>query len=70
MKEYLGRTTHVRPLGDEKYPFAKLIQLLVEADYDGWVLLEAATKVEDKVQALAEQKALFDKLLADARRVS
>lgn len=70
VKEYLGRTTHVRPLGDEKYPFAKLIKLLTEADYEGWVLMEANTKVEDKVKALGEQKALFDKYLADARKVS
>lgn len=70
VKEYLGKTTHVRPLGDEKYPFAKLIKLLVEADYEGWVLMEANTKVEDKVKALGEQKALFDKYLADARKVS
>jgi sugar phosphate isomerase/epimerase len=67
VKDYLGRTTHVRPLHDAKYPFAKLIKLLVEADYDGWVLLEAATKVEDKVKALGEQKALFDKLKMEAR---
>lgn len=67
VKDYLGRTTHVRPLDDAKYPFAKLIKLLVEADYDGWVLLEAATKVEDKVKALGEQKALFDKLKMEAR---
>lgn len=70
VKEYLGKTTHVRPLGDEKYPFAKLIKLLVEADYEGWVLMEANTKVEDKVKALGEQKVLFDKYLVDARKVS
>ena len=69
IKDYLGKTTHVRPLGDAKYPFAKLIKLLVESDYEGWVLMEAATKVEDKVLALGEQKALFDKYLAEARKV-
>ncbi|RBP45919.1 secreted protein [Roseimicrobium gellanilyticum] len=67
VKDYLGRTTHVRKLDDPKYPFATLAKLLVEADYDGWVLCEAADKVEDKVKALGEQKAMWDKFVKEAR---
>jgi hypothetical protein len=44
------------------------MKLFVDADYDGWWLMEAASKPEDKVKALGEQKALFDKMLAEARR--
>lgn len=67
VKDFLGRTTHVRKLDDPKYPFATLAKLLVEADYDGWVLCEAADKVEDKVAALGEQKAMWEKMVKEAR---
>ena len=36
-------------------------------DYSGWILLEAGTKVDDRVKALAEQKAMFDAMLAKAQ---
>jgi sugar phosphate isomerase/epimerase len=67
VRNYLGHTTHVHELDDPRYPYDKLAKLLVEANYEGWVLLEAATKVEDKAKALAAQKALWEKLLAAAR---
>jgi len=69
IKDYLGHTTHVRPLQDDRYPFASLIKLLVQADYDGWVLMEAAVPAEDKVKALAEQKDLFTQLVRQARTI-
>ena len=74
VKDFLGYTTHIHELdGGGKsskgtpYPFDKLARLLVDADYDGWVLMEAASKPEDKVKALAEQKALWEKLVAAAK---
>lgn len=73
VKEYLGRTTHIHELDGGgrssrggAYPFDKLAKLLVEADYDGWVLMEAASKPGDKIKALGEQKALWEKLVAAA----
>lgn len=75
VKDYLGRTTHIHELdGGGKsnkgtpYPFDKLAKLLVYADYDGWVLMEAASKPEDKVKALGEQKQLWEKLVAAASK--
>lgn len=68
VKDYVGQTTHVHELEDGKYPFDKLMKLFVDADYDGWWLLEASSKPEDKVKALGEQKALFGKMLAAARK--
>lgn len=68
VKEKLGRTTHIHELNGGKYPFDKLAKLLVDADYEGWVLMEAASKVDDKIAALAEQKALWDQMLAKARQ--
>jgi hypothetical protein len=40
----------------------------VQADYDGWMLMEASSKPEDKVKALGEQKALWSKMMAEARK--
>jgi sugar phosphate isomerase/epimerase len=61
VRKRFGATCHVRALEDKVYPFAKLFQLLRESDYDGWVLLEANPIPEDRITALKEQKALFDK---------
>ncbi len=73
VKDYLGRTTHIHELDGSgnkgtPYPYDKLAALLVAADYDGWVLLEASSKPEDKVRALGEQKALWESLIAGARK--
>lgn len=67
VKDRLGETVHVRTFTSRDYPWQELISLLVNMDYRGWVLLEAGTKVEDRVQALAEQKALFDAMVAQAQ---
>ena len=56
-----GQTLHVRELEDPKYPFAELFRLLTETKYDGWVLLEAASKPADRIEALRAQRKLFDK---------
>jgi sugar phosphate isomerase/epimerase len=75
VKDYLGHTTHIHELGGGgksshggPYPFDKLFKLMVEADYDGWMLMEAASKPDDKVEALGEQKALWEKMIAAARK--
>ncbi len=67
IKEHLGHTIHIHEQNDGKYPYDKLAKLLVEADYDGWVLMEAASKVDDTVKALAEQKVLWEKSVTAAR---
>jgi len=66
VRKRFGSTCHVRELGDPNYPFQKLIDLLVKSKFEGWVLNEAASKVPDKVAALAEQKKLFDAMLKKA----
>lgn len=62
-----GQTLHVHELERPSYPYPELFELLVEARYEGWVLLEAAEKRDDYVAALAEQKRLFDRLLKAAQ---
>ena len=62
-----GQTVHVHELESPDYPHARLLELLVKSNYEGWVLLEAASKRDDYVAALAEQKKLFDRLLKGAQ---
>jgi sugar phosphate isomerase/epimerase len=68
VRDRFGATCHLRELNDANYPFGKLMRLLVESDYNGWVLLEASSAPKDLVAALAEQKELFDKLIKEAKK--
>lgn len=63
-----GETCHIHELEDSKYPYDKLFQLLVKSNYCGWLLLEAASKPDDRVSALAEQRGRFEQLLSAARK--
>ncbi len=67
VKARLGGTVHMRTFDSKDYPWQDLVNLFVKMDYAGWVLLEAGTKVADRVQGLIEQKAAFDKMLATAQ---
>lgn len=62
-----GSTAHVHVLDMEAYPFAKLFDLYVGMDYEGWWLLEEGKVPADPVTALAEQKVLFGKMLAESQ---
>lgn len=68
VRDRFGETLHVRELDDQEYPFARLIELLYETKYTGWVLLEASSEPADRVAALRQQRELFDSLLAQAQR--
>lgn len=61
-----GATAHVRELDSKDYPYSELIQLFYNMKYSGWVLLEARTNPENKIQAMKDQKALFDRYLTEA----
>lgn len=61
-----GRTLHVRELNSPGYPWDELIEQLVKTEWNGWVLLEAASKPTDRLAALVEQVRLFDDLTAKA----
>ncbi len=63
VKDRLGATAHVRELNIGNYPYAELMRLFVDMEYEGWVLLEARTKPEDPVAALIEQRQLFEKMI-------
>lgn len=67
VQPFLGKTVHIREVNEGAYPYAKLAELLVKADYQGWVCLEARTKPSDRVVALAEQRRLFMEMVHNAR---
>jgi sugar phosphate isomerase/epimerase len=66
LRSRFGQTLHVRELNSKDYPFDKLIELLVKSDYNGFVLLEAASKQADRMAALQEQVKLFQEYVAKA----
>ncbi len=66
VRKRFGQTVHVRELDTPDYPFQDLMTMLVKSKYEGWVLLEASSKPQDRVAALATQKKLFDQMLKKA----
>ena len=67
VKDRFGDTAHVRELNIGEYPYQKLINLFVNMDYKGWILLEARTDPEDYIKAMKEQLAIFSKMVAHAQ---
>ena len=67
VKDRFGDTVHVREFNEGDYPYPELFELFVGMDYDGWILLEARTKPEDRIAALIEQKQLMNDMIANAQ---
>ena len=67
LRDRFGETVHVREFNEGDYPYQQLINLLVGTDYDGWILMEARTEPANRIKALAEQRRLFDQMVAQAR---
>jgi sugar phosphate isomerase/epimerase len=67
VKDRFGDTVHVRELNIGPYPYQQLMNLFVEMDYKGWILLEARTKPDDRVKALAEQLMIFKQMVTKAQ---
>ncbi|MCC6263376.1 MAG: sugar phosphate isomerase/epimerase [Bryobacterales bacterium] len=64
LKPRFGDTVHVRELNTGEYPYQKLMKLFMDMNYKGWILMEARTEQADKVAAMAEQVAIFKKMIA------
>jgi sugar phosphate isomerase/epimerase len=64
VKDRLADTVHVRELNQGDYPYRDLMRLFSGIDYQGWILLEARTNPADKTAALAEQRRVFEELVA------
>ena len=63
VKKRLGDTVHVRELNIGKYPYQQLMDLFVNMDYEGWILLECRTEPADKVKAMMEQYDVFNAMI-------
>lgn len=66
VRRRLGATVHVHELNDDKYPYQQLVDLLVQANYAGWLLLECRSEPRDRLAAIVQQRALFAKMLSAA----
>jgi len=68
VKDFLAHTVHLHGLKDAKFPYPQLVSLLVKANWDGWALMENSDKVPDRVQALTEQREIWDGLVQNAMK--
>jgi hypothetical protein len=66
VRPFLGHTVHLHNLTDAKFPYQLQVDLLTRCGWDGWALLEVTDKVPDRVAALAEQRALWEQMVARA----
>ena len=66
VRPFLGHTVHLHNLKDPKFPYQLQVDLLVRCGWDGWALLEVTDKVPDRVAALAEQRELWEQMVARA----
>lgn len=67
VKDRFGDICHVRELNVGNYPYQQLMDLFVEMDYNGWILLECRTDPDDKVAALIEQRQVWQEMIAKAQ---
>ncbi len=67
VKDDFGDICHVREFNVGDYPYQRLMDLFVKMDYDGWILLECRTNPDDKVEALKEQRRIWEKMIANSQ---
>ena len=63
VKNLLADTLHLHNLKDAGFPYQLQMDLLVKMGWKGWQLLEVSDKVPDRVQALIEQRRIWDGFL-------
>ena len=66
VRDRFGATLHVRELDVGPYPYQQLMTLLVNSNYQGWVLLECRTDPQDKIAALNHQRLVFQEMVQKA----
>jgi len=66
VKDLLGDTLHLHNLKDAQFPYQLQMDLLVKMGWTGWQLLEASDKVPDRLEALIEQRQIWDRMLANS----
>jgi len=66
VKDKLGYTLHCHDLNDPVFPYQLQAGLLIDANWDGWWLLEETKKVPDRVVALIEQRQAWERFVANS----
>ncbi|MFB3827200.1 MAG: sugar phosphate isomerase/epimerase family protein [Bryobacteraceae bacterium] len=66
IQDRLGDTLHMHELSDPKFPYQLQFDLLARRRWRGWCLVERSDKVPDRVQALIEERARFERMVAEA----
>ncbi len=66
VKKWFGDTVHVRELNVGEYPYQQLMNLYLGMNYSGWILLEARTQPADRIAAMKEQLAIFNKMIRNS----
>ncbi len=66
VKDYFGYTAHIRELNVGDYPYQQLMDLFLQINYDGWILLECRTEPADLVEAMRQQKKLLEQMTHQA----
>lgn len=72
VRPFLGRVQHIRGARVPGYPWATLAKLLIDTDYEGWVMLEAGGKRPegDPAAILGDQRDAFMELVEAARKAA
>ncbi len=70
VKDRFGAIVHVRELDAGDYPYQELMNLFVAMDYAGWILLEARGQPKDRLKALAEQRQIWERMVAKAQEMT
>ena len=65
VRDHLARTIHIHNL-KSKFPYQRQCELLVEAGWEGWILMENSEKVPDRIEAMIEQRKIWEKMMARA----
>ena len=68
VKDYLAHTIHLHGLKNTDFPYQTLVELLIKANWDGWALMETGERVPDRVQALVEQREIWESLVQKAMK--
>jgi sugar phosphate isomerase/epimerase len=64
LKNLLDDTLHFHELDQGNFPYQLQSDLLIDAGWDGWWLLEASSKVEDRLQAVIGQREIWERMVA------
>ena len=66
VRKRFGTTCHIHELESPDYPFQDFINLLVKSKWEGWCLMENASKPADRVAAMAHERKVFDAMIKQA----